>query len=403
LEAAKFPEDLARWQKSARGGDSLAVVNALAVFLRLAEQEWPDRDPQGRLEELSGPFSAVGAEERAAVFIALIEKHAALLSTGELLDALFLPLVDVARSNEVPEDLAKAVRSLLEARELTAANRQVLERLLKGYRWQAHTAYPPPSGSAKIKYSSKPPKGKNSNPRATDFRIIDGVARVAELAKTDRPSAEKLLREIMIRVLLDDRLKSETDWRIQRIVGRGRYSSSFDTRGAETVLVAVDAFDVPREIAAVVADHASTPRTGYSDADRDWRAGKHLAAAGRHREAVDHFRRFLIVNSESGTDDHTGELREVLIRMHRSVGLAAVASNEWEVAVESLRRLVIFAPFEPGHAKALLEEIGEQADAITRASAREVVNRFWRARLVEMPESGTYRYWESQWNERLPE
>ncbi|MGD9417962.1 MAG: hypothetical protein Q7R22_003415 [Verrucomicrobiota bacterium JB025] len=403
LKSAPMPAGIETWKKAARVGISRQAFHALEALLTLAAHEWPDRDFAAQLDGLASCFAAPAAPDRTAACITLIEKHAGALSTGALLDALILPLADAGRAGKIPAPLEARVRAWFDHRELTAADRKQLAYLLSGYRWQKNSDFPPPPPTNTPRYSSDPPVGESWNPRAAGFQIIDGVARVAKVAESDQPAAERLLRDIMIRVLLDDRMMSETDWRIVRLVGRGRHSSSFDTRGAETVLVALEAFGVPPEISSRFMDHASTPRTGYADADREWRAAKQLAAAGRHRRAVMHFRRFLIIDAESGTDRNTGDLRQVLVRMHRSLGLIAAADGDWNAVVENLSKLVIFSPFDPQQAAPLLGKIAAHHDPAVRAAAKEAVDRFWRTRRLEMPHSRTYAYWQGQWNAALPD
>ncbi|MFC7337706.1 hypothetical protein ACFQY0_11000 [Haloferula chungangensis] len=393
LAAGELPRDFEMWQQSFWGGDGRAFVSGLAVFLRLAEVEWPERDVAGRVTALAAILSQRDVDMRAADSIELIGKHAELLSQEDLLSALFVPLIDRGRSGEIPPSLGKRARDLLERHEAGESERQALETWLAGYRWQSHSSFAPENGPLQISFSCKPSVGTESDPKAKNFEIIDGISQVAELADDDEVAARDLLRDIMIRVLLDDRLMSEVEWRFVKRRKGYSFSSGFDTRGPETLLVALDAFKVPPALAASVADDASITSTGYADIDRSRRAGELLAAAGRHREALVPFQRFIILSS--GTD------REALLGMHRSRGLAAIEEGNLEHAVDSLRMLLIFAPFSPHEAVDLIAAVQSSADDDALSSARKAVEQFWRARQLEMPESGTYDYWSSEWEKLL--
>ena len=401
LERGNFSDDAEEWVREAGIGDGRDLMQGLVVLMKLTEAEWPKMSQKKRLKNLGLIFAERKKGKRTDRLLKLVEKHEEGLDQSDLLPVLFLLIDGGGWKKGMPQALAERVLAICRSRQLNEYQMAKVKREVTGALWQSQTSHPPFTGKGKVVYTHTPKLGEQWDPRAPGFQIVDGIAKVEALAKSDRKGAVKRLKEVMIRVLLDRKLMSETEWRLVRRSGRGSWSSGFDTRGANTVLLAMEAFQISPQLAVVVADHLSTPRTGYADSDRDWRAGRFLAEAGRFREAAVYFQRFLITSVEAGRDGHTGYLSPVLVRFHRAKGLEAAFRADWESVVGNVQMILTLAPFRPWEAEDLMKMIREHAKVETREMVKDLVGRFWRARLFEMPESGTYLYWRNEWEKMI--
>lgn len=213
-----------------------------------------------------------------------------------------------------------------------------------------------------------------------------------------------MFRDITIRALLDyDMMGQEVEWRVESQSPNGSFSSGFDTKGFETILLYLDKLGAPADAVPGLIDACANPWTNYSDAERLHHAARVMAAAGDLPAALAYHRRFLIATVPPFDSEDVGVSgREEIAEMHRIRGMIAAGQGDSAAAVDSILQLVQIAPYVPGNAADIAAILKEKGNAEAMKSARAAVDGFWRIRLLEIPASETYSHWQKEWQSLFP-
>lgn len=149
LAASRFPDDALQWKRAAWATDSDLMAYAIGPLMRISELEWPKSSHAQRVKALGKSLTAKTSKKRSAALLRLLEKHRDRLSKEEKLAVIFFPLVDLGWPGAIPKPVIQRVKALLANHDLNKAESSLLDHHFKGYLWQQHTRFPPPSGDGK--------------------------------------------------------------------------------------------------------------------------------------------------------------------------------------------------------------------------------------------------------------
>jgi hypothetical protein len=406
MEASVEPHDFKRVEGGAvTGGRIPAVVAGYRQATRLAHFEWPEETAAQRMDRLGVILENKEPLARARGLIALISKHEAKLETLDLLQALQLAFLDLAHAGEVPEEVKESARALLLKRQPDPQETRWLESQWARVPWTDETRHRPSKGKPTTKVSFEPKPGADSDPKKPGFVIIDGLAAATKLHKQgDAAAARTLLQDVTIRLLLDsDLMRQEAEWNVEIQGPDGHFGSRFDSRGFLSVLGYFDLLEAPGDLVSGLIDACAYPWTNYSDARRLHHAARVMAAAGDLPAALAYHRRFLVATMPAfGSEDVGVSGRREIAEMHRIRGMIAASEGDSATAVNTILQLVQIAPYVPNHARDITAILTKNGDTEAMKSARAAVEGFWRIRLLEIPESKTYRHWQKEWASLFP-
>ncbi len=405
MEESVQPHDFKHVRVGTTGGYTRVVVSGYQQATRIAHLEWPEDKPAQRMERLAAILGQEKAEDRGREMLALIIKHHGSLDNTELLQALQLVFLDLANAGKVPDEFKKTTGDLLRERKASAAELKWLESQWVSNHWTGETTHPPLKGKTRIQASFTPKPGAKTDPHAGDFVLIDGLAEVSKLNKKgEADKADGLLKGIVIRLLLDRNLyRQEVRWKVVKNSSARTFSSSGGTRGFTTVLRYLALMDLPAEMASAYVDACANPWTNYSDSERLLYAARTLVKAGKFSEALAYYQRYLIVTVPPiGSEDIGLSGREEMAEMQRVRGLVCVKENDSAGVQSSVLRLLQLAPYEPKLAADISAALKKKGDSASLKAARGLVDGYWQARLLELPDSETYKYWKERWCALFP-
>jgi hypothetical protein len=405
MEASADPHDFKGVNGGTAGGYTPVIVVGYKQATRIAGKEWPAEVQENRVEHLAAILGQADPLERARGMIALIARHAEGLETPDLLQALQLPFLDLSHAGKVSEDLKESARALFRNRKTDEGQKRWLESLWVSNSWARETFHPPLTGKASSSVTFTPEPGAKSDPRTSDFVIIDGLVSATKLRKHGKSGAARgLLRDIVLRLLLDsDTARQEVEWRLRRKTSAGSYSYGFDTRGLETVLCYLDTHHFPADLTSGLIDACANPWTNYADRDRLLFAARVLAGDGNLDASLSYYQRFLLLTVPGiGSRDTGSAGREEIAEMQRIRGMLAAGLGDATRTESSVLRLLQLTPYQPEHAADIAAVLRRKNDAATLKSARAVIDGYWQARLLEIPASKTYQYWKGQWEKAFP-
>ncbi|QTN33537.1 hypothetical protein HZ994_14850 [Akkermansiaceae bacterium] len=377
------------------------LYEAFNAILRLTQMEWPDLPAEKQMGKLDAILSHGDPSLRARNMLGLISKHHLQLNKKELHELLWLPLFDLSHAGKVPQEMKDRALALMDSKQPDANDRKRLANAWTPEIWFMESHHPPGGTGMRYEFGYTPKAGKKHAPRGKDFVLIDGLdAALKLIAKGERDAAAKLIRECVIRNLLDPGLTEQrVHWNSKEGSGWGSGRGHI-SGGSSTLVSFFEAYDLPPEICIPLIRACTDTWNNTSDDNRYLNAANYLAANGRQGDALGLYHRFLVASSGVTGSGIAG--RPHVRNFLKTRGLLAAQRGDGAAAVHDIGRLVQLAPYEPESAAAIIAALTEGGDQKSLDAARDVTDRFWRVRLIEIPTSRTYAHWRKQWENLFP-
>jgi hypothetical protein len=381
------------WADFSKPGDWSVHATAVGYrgVLKLAQLEWPAAAVAGRIDHLAAILDQPEAIDRARGMIALAAKHRQSMEKMEVLQVFWLTLFDLAQAAVVPDDMKATVRDLIESYQPTDKDRNWLEVQWTRRDWNYGSSMPAYTKNEKIADPPKPTPGSNSDPMSPDFVMLDGIAEAKALwDKGEKQAASTLLHRVIIRLLLDDLPIREVPGG-SRSVGRrspGEYSTPHNNP-----LACFDVMELAPELIRPYIDICWRAdwcaETFYSLEARLWWASRLHAKAGDTSTALKRYRLHLFARD-------SWELGQVagLVKLE---ALVAAEQGNRATYLSAFRRHLQLLPYEPESGADMVAALRVKGDAEAIAETAKLIDAFWTAKLLAIPESGTYKFWWKQW------
>jgi tetratricopeptide (TPR) repeat protein len=388
-------------KKSYGWGYSFNLTDAFNVVLRLTQMEWPDLPTEKQMENLDAALADKEPLDRARNMLGLIQKHHAKFDKNELHQALWLPLFDLSHSGEVTDEFKSQALAMMDAKQPGDDDRKRLANAWTRELWFMESHHPPGGNGMQYEFGYNPKAGKKDKPRSKDFALLDGLASAHRLLGQKQPEAAgKLIRECVMRNLLDPDLTDQrVHWNTKEGGGWGS-GRGLISGGSSTLLVFFESYDLPPEICLPLIRACTDTWNNTSDDIRFLHAANYLSAHGSLREALGLYHRFLVATSGVTGSGIAG--RPHVAAFYRTRSLLAAQNGNGAAAVEDMRRLVQLAPYKPENAAQVISTLRKNGDQESLAAARDVIEQFWRVRLIGIPASRTYAHWRKQWAALFP-
>ena len=405
MATSAAPHDFRGVAHGASGGFVQPIVAGYRQVTRIADWEWPRDAPEKRIDHLAAILGHADPRVRARSLITLVSKHAGNLQKLDLLQALWLPFCDLAQAGEVPEDLRENARTMLEKLQPDERERRWLQSQSQRIPWQMESSHPPSKGKTTTQITFTPEPGVKADPKQAAFVTIDGIVSAAKLQHQGNTAAARILiRDVILRLLLDPVTASqEVKWTLDArsaVLTSGR---KFTTRGLETLLQSFAALELPADPSPGFIDACATPWTNHADQQRLLLAASILAKSGNHQAALSYHQRFLVMTIPAIGSSKTGAAgRKEIAEMQCFRGLLSATRDEHAGSVDSVRRLVQLAPYQPELASGIAAILKQKGQTETLKAARSAIDGFWATRLLEIPASETYQHWKTQWETLFP-
>jgi hypothetical protein len=380
-------------------GYAFQLTDTCNGILRITQMEWPDLAPEKQLEKLDAVLADQEPMNRAKNMLALIEKHHNNLDKNELHNALWLPLFDLSHSAQVTDDIEAQALAMIESKQPDANDRKRLSAAWTRELWFMESHHPPGGDGMQYEFGYEPKAGKMDNPRSKNFILIDGLASAQKLLEQKRQEAAgKLIRECVMRNLLDPALTNQrVHWTTKEGGGWGS-SRGLISGGSSTFVVFFESYDLPAEICLPFIRACTDTWDNSSDEIGLLNAANYFSANAKHEEALGFYHRFFV--NTSGLTGIAG--RPHVAAYYRTRSILAAQKGNGADAVNGIRRLVQLAPYKPENAAQVIAILNKNGDQESIAAAREVIEQFWRARLIGIPASRTYAHWRKEWATLFP-
>ena len=125
-----------------------------------------------------------------------------------------------------------------------------------------------------------------------------------------------------------------------------------------------------------------------------WAARLH-AKLGENLNAIQVFQLYLL-SQISTANDHVVDPRNVAEYINLEALLAA-ERGERPAYLSAFRKKMQIQPYAPSAGAEMVAPLRLRGDAETLAETAKLVDTFWTAKLLEIPECGTYKFWWKQW------
>ena len=396
------------------------LVAAWRQAIGLATAAWPDASPAERVEKLSAIMGQAVAAKRTRDAIALAEQHGAALDESAMLNFLWLPLHDLARNGEVPEEIMVAATKVLTARDSSAKGKLRLQSFGKilvpanDIPWEALDHAPKMS----VSFEGMPtaqvigeargfgPRFEallgHWDPRSIDFVLLDGLAGVKTMleSKRDPEAPGKLMRALILRLCLDDALteqRTKVTW--HKNSPRLSNTATDSVYPSELILICGATWNFPAEWLTRYSGACWRPVTGYSDSERLERASRAFEKAGDLSNAALFQRLYILRTIRPDSMDVVDPT--ISARAIKLDAMLAAKRGDRAVALRGVRSLLRLRPYQPQEVTAVLGAYEGPELAAFKAEAVKAADTYWSAKLLEIPESKIYASWKRNWEERL--
>lgn len=226
--------------------------------------------------------------------------------------------------------------------------------------------------------------GNQYDPRGADFRVLDGMAEIRGLIANERmEAAERMFREMQIRILLDE-IPRETI-HVNTRTNQGSFGVGAEPQPESIPIIAAFCWNLQ---APFLRDYALTAwRCGWNSDPRY--LAPYLASNGDFREA-----RIAAIEAQHGWGSNDMKI----IRMLPAIdGLAHASQGRVEAALDRLDVCMNLHPFDPTPGMAILNAFKRRGDAAAVQSAAARIRDYWQDRQREYPDSPQVReaghYW----------
>jgi hypothetical protein len=353
------------------------ATNGVAEYLKLAELELPAAKELERQVFLAKTLAGIPVPEAVRRMLGLLERHQGQFPFKD--GSLLLQKLSIALWG-VPG--AEALR--VEAERVFAFYQPDDRQTSFFQRW----ARPAPWQERFSSHSGIDEKpGDRYDPRGADFRVLDGMAEIRGLIANQRmEAAEKMFREMQIRILLDQ-LPRETIHVTTR-TNQGSYGFGGEPHPESIPIIAAHCWNLQMPF---LRDYALTVwRCGWNSDPRY--LAPYLASNGDSREA-----RIAAIEAQHGWGSN--DMR--IIRMLPAFdGLAHASEGRVEAALDRLGVCMNLSPFDPAPGMAILNALKQRGDATAVQSAAARIRDYWKQQQQQYPDSPQVReaghYWLSE-------